>query len=107
MDKIYFENFACIDDVFDNFGVPCEDRHGIEMIYASYDCPPYEGYAHVIFVRDGKIYEVNGSHCSCFGLEDQWQPEETSAIALLARPNISDEAKANIKEFYKNLMSFL
>jgi hypothetical protein len=25
---------------------------------------------------------VNGSHCSCHGLEGQWEPEETSMKAL-------------------------
>lgn len=25
-----------------------------------------------------KLYEVHGSHCSCYGFEGQWKPEETS-----------------------------
>jgi len=36
----------------------------------------------VLFKRGGKLYDVNGSHCSCFGLEDQWLPEETTVAAL-------------------------
>lgn len=56
-----------------------------EILYASYECPPYEGYAFVLYERDGKLYEVNGSHCSCFGLEGQWKPEETSWGALAMR----------------------
>jgi len=55
--------------------------------YAEYDCPSYSGYAVVVFERDGKLFEVHGSHCSCFGLEDQWGPEETTWEAIAMRPN--------------------
>lgn len=57
----------------------------VEILLASYGTPSYEGYAFVLFRRDGKLWEVNGSHCSCYGLEDQWEPEETTAEALLHR----------------------
>jgi len=36
---------------------------------------------------DSKLYEVNGSHCSCYGFEGQWTPEETSLEALQHRAN--------------------
>ena len=38
-----------------------------------------------LFERDGKLYEVFGGHCSCYGLEDQWKPEETTTAALRYR----------------------
>jgi hypothetical protein len=56
-----------------------------EILFACYDTPSYEGYAIVLFERDGKLYEVHGSHCSCYGLEDQWEPEETTWPALAMR----------------------
>lgn len=56
------------------------------MIAAVYDTPPYEGYALVIFEgHDGKLYEVNASHCSCSGLEEGWNPEETTWDAIEQR----------------------
>lgn len=27
---------------------------------------------------DGKLYEVRGSHCSCYGFEGQFEPEEAT-----------------------------
>ena len=57
----------------------------MNVLLASYGTPSYEGYAFVLFERDGKLYEVNGSHCSCYGLEGQWEPEETNVEALLHR----------------------
>ena len=60
---------------------PTED----ELLFASYGGGSYEGDATVVFRRDGKLYEVSGSHCSCYGLEGQWEPEETSIAALAAK----------------------
>lgn len=58
---------------------------GVEIILAAYGDDNYSGDAFVLFRKDGKLYEVNGSHCSCNGLEGQWEPEETTAEALRHR----------------------
>ncbi len=60
---------------------PTED----ELLFASYGGGSYEGDAFVLFRKDGKLYEVTGSHCSCYGLEGQWAPEATTVEALEAR----------------------
>lgn len=55
----------------------------------------YSGSAVVIFRRDDKLFEVHGSHCSCMGLEEQWEPEETTIEALRMRsPYNQGEASA-------------
>ena len=64
-----------------NDDFPSEDQ----IFYAVYEAPSYEGWAWVLFERDGKLYEVSGSHCSCYGLEGQWSPEETSWEAISIR----------------------
>jgi hypothetical protein len=33
----------------------------------------------------GKLYEMHGSHCSCYGFEGQFRLEETTAEALKSR----------------------
>lgn len=58
---------------------------GAEVLFASYGTDNYSGDAFVLFRRDGKLFEVNGSHCSCYGLEGQWDPEETTVAALRHR----------------------
>jgi hypothetical protein len=68
--------------------IPVDEKpefKGAEILLASYGTPSYEGYAFVLFRRDGKLYEVNGSHCSCYQLEGQWEPEETTVDALRHR----------------------
>jgi hypothetical protein len=62
------------------------DRYkGVTILLASYSYEDYQGDAFVLFERDGKLFEVNGNHCSCYGLEDQWEPEETTKDALMHR----------------------
>jgi hypothetical protein len=67
------------------FGITDEDLSGAEILFAGYVYESYEGDAFVLFRRDGKFYEVHGGHCSCYGLEGQWEPEEITAAALLDR----------------------
>lgn len=55
---------------------------GIDVLFASYTYESYEGDAFVLFRKDGKLFEVNGGHCSCYGLEGQWEPEETTIEAI-------------------------
>lgn len=96
--KIYFEEFNSQEDVYREFAVSEEQSKGVDILYAYYGYASYEGDAQVIFRKDGKLFEVNGSHCSCYGLEGQWEPEETSVTALLARPNVSEDAKAILRQ---------
>ena len=55
------------------------------VIAALYGQESYEGSAFVLMIKEGKLFEVHGSHCSCMGLEDQWSEEPTSIEALRRR----------------------
>jgi len=72
----------------DEDAIPVQDKpeyQGVEILLASYSYQYYSGDAFVLFRKEGKLYEVNGGHCSCYGLEGQWEPEETTAEALRHR----------------------
>ena len=45
------------------------------VLFASYGAENYSGEAWVLFENNGALFEVNGAHCSCYGLEGQWEPE--------------------------------
>lgn len=84
---IYAESFANREDVFFSFQkAPDAD---IQICYASYETPPYEGYALVVYYRKStkKYYEANGSHCSCYGLEGQWDGDEEIVMEELVKRN--------------------
>lgn len=47
-----------------------------EVIAALYKCESYEGSSVVVYRQGNTYYHVYGSHCSCYGLEGQWNPDE-------------------------------
>lgn len=81
----FLGNWSDKEDVARDFCIDLKELKGARIIIAWYGDGDYCGSAFVLFRRDGKLYEVNGSHCSCYGLEDQWDPEETSRAALKHR----------------------
>lgn len=85
MMKVYQEHFSSIEDVEREFAVSLPRDKDFRILLAVYTGDCYEGDAFVLFERDGQLFEVNGCHCSCHGLEDQWLPEETLEEALLHR----------------------
>ena len=56
----------------------------VHVLFAYYSYENYSGDAYVLFEQDGKLYGVEGSHCSCYGLEDQWYPTEETKATLTA-----------------------
>jgi hypothetical protein len=68
------------------------------LIFANLDSWSYEESARIIFERDGKLWEVKTSHCSCNGFEDAWAPEETSWEQLkMIKPEEFSEEKEGQK----------
>lgn len=89
---MYLEDFSNLNDVLQAFSCSYDhvDEHlkeynDINVLLAIYTYEDYDGSAFVLFERNDVLYEVNGGHCSCYGLEDQWEPEETSVEALRKR----------------------
>ncbi|MDY3987772.1 MAG: hypothetical protein UGF45_09865 [Massilioclostridium sp.] len=71
---VFLGEWKTEDEVFRSFDI--KPQIDIHVCFAAYSLWMYEGVAFVLFSQNGKLYEVNGSHCSCYGLEDQWDPEE-------------------------------
>ena len=105
--RIYYDQFSSLKDMCEEFHIEPSSIEDVTVLYAIYDTPAYEGWAFVVFAKDGKLYEVTGSHCSCYGLEDQWEPTLTSVDALLMRENISEECKLVMTAYSRGLLGFL
>lgn len=78
----YFGNWSNKQEVANSFNIDVKQLNDVNVLVAWYGDGDYCGSAFVLYEKDGALYEVHGSHCSCYGLEDQWEPEETSVEAL-------------------------
>ncbi len=84
-----------------------EEYGDIDILLASYSYENYSGDAFVLFRKDNVLYEVNGSHCSCYGLENQWSPEETSIVELRHRLDKGHLGNASYNPFAAELRQVL
>lgn len=55
------------------------------ILFASYGQENYNGQAFVLLEKAGKLYEINADTSSWYGLEGQFEPEETTLEALAYR----------------------
>lgn len=101
---MYYGNFESKKDVESCFNVCLDDN--IVILLASYDTEGYEGSAYVLFYNksDSKLYEVFGSHCSCYGLEGQWEPEETSVEVIREKLNRNCYGYTGVDKELKNII---
>ncbi len=74
-----------VKEMMRDFEIKDDDLAGAEVLLASYGCGSYCGDAFVLFRKDGQLYEVNGSHCSCYGLEGNWSPSPVTVEELKHR----------------------
>ena len=99
-----FDGVVGIEDAFDQR----DALKGCTVLFAEYSHEGYEGSAIVVFVdSNGVLFEVHGSHCSCRGLEGQWSPEDTTASAILMRPDLSEELKRTLAALYPILSGWI
>ena len=68
-------------------------------IYGNWDNGDYDGCASFLLIdyTTGKFYEINGSHCSCYGFEGQFTPSECP-IEYLAKGKQWSEAYSTVLE---------
>ena len=85
-ETVYVGMWSRRDHIFNDFKAT-DPGVNYQILLAYYDIDGYDGDAFVLYrdINTGKLYEVHGSHCSCYGLEDQWEPEETTKQALRTR----------------------
>lgn len=87
--SVYLNDFTCFEDVRSNFNIDASHLEGVTILVANYTYEDYNGNAFVLFEKDSKLYEVYGGHCSCYGLEGQWEPEEVLLDELIKRVETS------------------
>lgn len=83
--NVYLGDWDGVDDMLRDFAVDKSVLEGYQVIVAAYTYECYSGSAFVLLKKGHKYYEVHGSHCSCYGLEDQFDIEESSKASLKHR----------------------
>jgi len=91
-------------EVLEQFEEPQGALDGCKLLMAVILSGMYEGEAFVLFERDGDLFEVLASHCSCYGFEGQWNPQPTTVAALRAQ---NGSVFANDPALKKELESIL
>lgn len=100
---------ALIEHIIKEYECEPEEVKKFDILIA-YECEEsYEGSSWFL-LRDRdtkKLYENHAGHCSCYGFEGQWGPDETT-LAYLKSDKFyvylySDEDKAAVKDFIKRL----
>jgi hypothetical protein len=76
---MFYGSFSSKEDICNEFKCNFDG----DVLHADYENEDYDGSARVLFTRDGKLFYVEGGHCSCYGLEDQWDEEELSLAMIL------------------------
>lgn len=101
--RLDFPNWA---EVVERFGAPCPKREPAH-VFAIYHTPDLDGSALVIVRRRGKFLVVEGSHCSCYGLDSQWIPTEHGKRDLrkflTANSGLFERFRDDIEKWLKNL----
>lgn len=112
-EPVYLNHWSCREDVIKDFcgydQNPSDEWNDVNFLFASYGQDNYSGDAFVLFERDGELFEVHGSHCSCYGLEDQFDPESVVLEELENRLKNGDFGKDDYSgnAFHQELVSFL
>lgn len=96
--KVYFGNFESKRDVADEFRVKLDKDIRIKFAHYSYE--DYSGHAVVVYEQGGKLYSVEASCCSCYGLEDQWEPVEET-LETLASYDLYSLREAGLTDVWK------
>lgn len=80
---VYSGDFSSKNDISEQFDIDVALLDKVQIIAANYTYECYSGDAIVLYFdpSDEQYYEVRGGHCSCYGLEGQFEPEVIGTIS--------------------------
>lgn len=83
--SVYLEEFNNWNDVLQEFALPANTPEPAD-VFAAYEIDSNEGYAVVIIRKPNNLFDViEGYHCSCYGLEGQFEPTEDVPLDALKK----------------------
>lgn len=94
---MFHEDFESIEHLKKQYEITDQDLEGVEILYAVYRIGSYDGQSIVLLKKNDKLFIIDASHCSCYGLETQWCPIETCEGAL--KKEIEAKSSYRYEEF--------
>ncbi len=98
---MFHEDFKDIEHLKEEFRITDDDLQGVEILFAVYRTGAYDGESIVLFKKDERLYLVDAGHCSCYGLEGQWDPVEVN------EPVLRNEIQAKTDYKFREFESFI
>jgi hypothetical protein len=102
-----------VDDVVNSYCVERQYLDNYNILVAMVEGDGYEESSYFLLMEKstGDLFEVHGSHCSCYGFEDQFCLEKTEMSYLLsdnAYFGVNDaDTRKNIQNFIVTKVRFL
>lgn len=94
----YIKGFENIQDIADQYEIDISVMEEYDEIWALYDYG--RGISYIILTKGDSYYIENSSHCSCYGLERQWEPVKTEIEALRMEKDSLVKEKNKSEYFY-------
>ena len=87
------------------FEISTEELRGFRILFEGHAEEDYSDSILLILRKDGALFEVEASHCSCYGFEGMWNPRKTTVGALLKRTpaSLSDRDYVRFRDFVARL----
>lgn len=102
----YKELFSDWKNVQSNFEM--QEPEPDEVFAAFYDYADYSGASFVAYRNGDSYFIVEASHCSCYGLEGSWSPEEfKSREVFIEYLKKRDPYEENLKSIVNNIVDKL
>jgi hypothetical protein len=98
IDFEHMSDAEVLDKIASEYEVAPEKLAEVTILVAAQDEGGYAG-ASWFLVRDnttGKLQIVDGGHCSCYGFEGQWEPDDTDVDYLLSNKMYAYPLEANV-----------
>jgi len=90
-----------VQDIIYNYQIERMIIDEYQIIIAILNNYGYEEDSYFLLEKNGRLYENFGSHCSCYGFENQFNPEETQ-IEYLMSDNYNHRTNDEIMSFLKS-----
>lgn len=105
--NMYLEQWSDWSDVQNDFQISVPEPETVFLAY--YNNQDYSGTAYLLYYDMGYYYWAQGSHCSCMGLEDQFDPtiytNKNSFMEAIEKYNFYEVERRDVVEVLNDIQS--